>query len=705
MNKQTLIKLICLVNSFMVLGEKFGEPIKGGIFMKKFIAVILSSAMIFGGTSGVFADEAIPAALEQTISTVKDKIEIPKEYSEFEYSINTYDDKERYNLNWEKKEYDSDERKYSISVSIDAEGNIYSYENYGVMSWKRGDFSIKNQKSKNECLKAAEDFLKKVLPENYSEFELCDNSVNGNFVFRQVKNGIPVRSNIVNIMIDLETLNIISYNFNKADYVNKDFEGKENIISKEEASKIFFDNAKFEPAYYFYYDYRTKEKKIFLAYSPNNLYDSSIDAKTGEPFKSEPYYLWDMKAENSMATEDAGSAGKRADLSEEELSEVDKSKDLLSKEEADSEIRKLIPNSADLKEISSAGLSRDRIDTDKYIWNIDYKNGYAAIDAKTKKLRSFYIYNDQLDVDIEGVETAKEVSEERKAKALEFINKVEPEKVSLIELEPSEGLRDGYLSFVRKVNGFKFYENSINVTFDKDDNIIGYNCYWYDSVKFPEAKNIIDSKEIFDKIKETADFDLIYENFEKNKKRNIVLAYSFIKTTETAPYIDAKTGEELDYEGKKYNREFKIPESYPDIKGHWCEKYVNTLLDRNIYVKREMFLPDEKITKKELLDYYKSFDEKTMKDFKDSDEFITREEICKVISKTLGYDKLAETDAFKNPFNDVSDTDNGFGYMAIANALDIVTAGEDGGFYPDREITNAEAAKIIFGIENNLRGY
>ncbi|MCI8805512.1 MAG: hypothetical protein HFE59_06400 [Clostridiales bacterium] len=668
--------------------------------MKKFIAVILSSAMIFGGTSGIFADESIPAALEQTILTVKDKIGIPKEYSEFEYSINTYDNKERYNLNWEKKEYESDDGKNLISVNIDAEGNIYSYENYSVMAGKRGDFSIKNQKSKGECLKAAEDFLKKVLPENYSEFELCDNSINGNFVFRQVKNGIPVRHNVINITMDLKTLDIINYDFNKADCVNHDFESKENIISKEAASKIFFDNAKFEPAYYFYYDYRTKEKKVFLAYSPDSLYNNSVDAKTGEPFKSESYYLWEMRAKESMADE-AGGAVKKADLSEEELSEVDKSKDILSKEAADSEIRKLIPEGAELKEMESAGLSRDRIDTDKYIWNINYKNGHASFDAKTKKLRSFYIYNgNQPEADIEnGGETKKEVSEERKAKALEFINKVDPEKADLIELEPSDGSRDGYLSFVRKVNGFKFYENNITVTFDKDDNIIGYDCYWYDSVKFPEAKNIVDSKEIFDKVKETADFDLIYENFEKNKKSNIILAYSFIKTTETAPYIDAKTGEELDYEGKKYSREFKIPESYPDIKGHWCEKYVNTLLNSNIYVKREMFLPDEKITKKELLDYYMGFDEKTRKDFKDSDDFITREEICEVISKTLGYGKLADTDAFKNPFNDVLDTDDGFGYMAIANALDIVTMGEDGGFYPDREITNAEAAKIIFGIE------
>ena len=104
--------------------------------MKKFIAVILSSAMIFGGTSGIFADESIPAALEQTILTVKDKIGIPKEYSEFEYSINTYDNKERYNLNWEKKEYESDDGKNLISVNIDAEGNIYSYENYSVMAGK-----------------------------------------------------------------------------------------------------------------------------------------------------------------------------------------------------------------------------------------------------------------------------------------------------------------------------------------------------------------------------------------------------------------------------------------------------------------------------------------------------------------------------------------------------------------------------------------
>jgi len=671
---------------------------KGGIFMKKFIAVLLSSAMMFGGVRGVFADEVIPTALEQTILTVKDKIGIPKEYSEFKYEINTFDgsEKERYTLIWEKKEFDEEKGRDSISAGVDAEGNIYFYENYGIIADKR-DGSLKNQKSKSECLKAAEDFLKKILPENYSEFELCDSNGNNHFVFRQNKNDVPVRFNLAEVTVDSETLGIVSYNFNKADYADGNFEDKASVISEKDASDIFFENVKFEPEYFFNYDYRTKEKSVFLAYNPERLYGNSIDAKTGDLIKCDVYNYMFARTEDSMNDKESGaSKGEEINLSEQEISEVEQSKDLLSKEEADSEIRKVLPESVRFKELQSAFLSKENID-DKYTWIIDYENGYASIDAKTKKLKNFYLYNNNNgDFPTDGKK--EEVSEERKAKALEYINKIAPEKVESIEFSEESSAYD--LNFKRKVNGFDFNDNYINVTFDKDGNIISYSSYWYDSVKFPKAENIIDGKKIYEEIKDKAGFDLIYEYCEQNNKNNIVLSYSFINGDNTAPLIDAVTGKELGYDGKEYKREFKLPESYPDVKGHWCEKYVNMLLNNGIYVKREMFLPDEKITKAELLEFYNNFGEETRKAFKDNKDFISRKEICKVISKTLGYGKLAEKkDAFNNPFVDVSDTDDGFGFMAAANALGIITADGGGNFYPDREITNAEAAKIICDLE------
>ena len=663
--------------------------------MKKFFALVLSIFMLIGN-SVVFAEDTTSSEkLEKIILSVKEKIDIPEEYTEFDYSFNSSEDKNLYYLNWTKESNESNNDKQEITVSIDEDGNIFSYSFFDMKN-NENDFSKK--KSKQECLKVAEDFLKKVLPNNYSEFKLFNSNGNENFVFKQFKNDVPVRFNQIEIYVDPVNLNVITYEFSNADYLNCNFEDLTGIIDKEKAFDLISSNIKLEPEYIFNYDYKTKEKNVFLVYSPRNFFSKAIEAKTSKLIHCDEFNNSRYTNEKLEYSKDSSES---EGLSEKEIAEIESSKNLLSKEEANLEIQKLLPKGVDLKEMLNANLSKDLVDVDKYIWNIEYDNGYASINAKTKQLIHFMTYNFD---EIDEKDSYDGISQEKKDKAYEYIKKVAPDKVNNIKLIEENSNYWG-LNYVRQINGFNFLENAIDITFDKDGNIESYACFWYDSIEFPKENNIMNKNDILGKIRNIAGFDLNYEICKRNTESDVVLAYSFNDFYKLAPYFDAVNGKELNYNGSEYIRKFNIPDEYPDVKGHWCEKYVNMLLNNGIYVERELFLPDEKITKGEFFEVYGSrygtFDV-DFKDFKDNNGFITRKEMCNVITNIFNYTKLTDKDIFKNPFKDIDESFDGFGNMAIANALGIITADNEGKIYPDRFVTNAEVSKIICVLNDIL---
>ena len=703
--------------------------------MKKFVAVVLSAFMLFCGTNLSFAENDIPEVLYGTILSVKDRLHIPAEYSEFEYVINDYDDREKYNLIWRKenkKEPDSEKIAVrddgEISVDVDVNGNIFSYNCWENNSEKS---TIKDRKSREECLNAAASFLKTVVGDNYSEFKFeKDLSDNNLFVFRQYKGDIPVRFNTANISVDNVSLKVLNFYFANADYIKRDFEDADGVMKFEEALKGFCDKVSLEPEYIFNYDYKTKEKNIFIAYRPKSVfYNKEIVAITGDLLECNMNYNGNFRS-NSMKQEydTADAGGAASTLSEQELAKIDEARELPGKEDADKEIKRLLPEGIDLGELRGAQLTKDRVDG-KYIWNINYEQGNAAYDATNKRIKRFYSYKSEIvplkpdevseteDFNEVTAENYDKVFNERKLKAEEYIKKAAPEKVDLIEFEENDSDCDR-ICFVRKVNGLSFPENAVRVEFDESGKIRSYDCEWYDSVEFPAAENLIPTLDIVKKVQEKAGFGLIYEmggkkgslaeefarrNDYKNKKEDVVLAYSFIDLNSFAPFISAQTGKELNYDGTEYKGNLKAPESYPDIKGHWCEKYVNGLLNSGIYIKQteaDGFLPDNNITKNQLFESYDDFyDEDIMKVLKDKNEPITRKELCKVISMFFGYDKIAEKNIFKNSFKDIDDSDKDLGCMAAADALDIVSADDEGNFNPSGYITNAEAAKALYMLE------
>lgn len=681
--------------------------------MRKILSAILSLLIIFGNSSGIYAQEDTPEELTAAIISVKEKIGVPDEYTEFNYSLDDSEGKNIYNLEWNTKEKEPDGGTDTILASADAKGNIYSYDLY-----KCGDdsHSFGKNKSYGECVFAAQEFLKKVMPQNYSEFKPIGETNGWLLTFRQYKDGVPVRANTVTMHIDRETLEILNYNFPGADRLNRNFPENGKGMTAEEAAEIIINEGLIKPEYVLNYRWKSRgaeEKNVMLAYRPERFEKTAIDANTGEIIKwtEENYYgMYDEGAKMRSSASGDAAAEESIALSDAETAEIETTKALLSKEDADKEIRGAVPEGTDLGDIVNARLSKDFIDEDKYIWSIEYSDGYASIDAKEKRLICFYKYNYN-DYDEEDGEYESESGEYEniiKAKAEEYIEKNAGDKISSIKFS-EERSSYGDLVYIRQVNGLDFCQNKIRVSFDGEE-IDGYSYTWYDSIVFPGTENVIKAEDIFKELEKTSEFGLCYEINEKEYTdkdagydNNCVLAYSFIYTDKFSPYIDAKTGEELNYNGEKYEREFSAPESYPDIAGHPCEKYVNALLNEGIFIKREKFLPDEKITKSEFSQFYRVFDSETGKSLKNDESFITRREMSGLLCSVLGYEKITKKDIFKNPFSDVSDSDGELGSMVIINSLGIMKD-ESGMFYPDREITNAEAAEIIYFLAEFISG-
>lgn len=671
--------------------------------MKRFIFALIMAVMILGACLSVSAEE-MSDELKSVIIAVKEKINIPDEYSEFDYSYDNVNGYKRYSLEWVKKEKSEENGTYIynpeiIKIITDEKGSIIYY----AVSKNYEEVSISKQKTKQECIKAAEDFIKMIMPDTYSEYKYDKNDYidSSMCIFKRYKNNVSVEFNDIVVIVNKQNLDIIGFGLMNSEYFDSVFDKTDEVINKDKAIDYYLDYADYKPKYQFSYDFYTKEKKVFLAYGKSDFGNRAVDAKTGdiidisfgEKIDRDSYgYNKEM-----MEEVDAG-AGDSERLSEEEIKKIEAAGNLISKETALEEIKKAVPENIKFKDAEYTSLSKNLMeDGDEYIWNISFENGYASINAKTKEIISFYSY-DEYDI---GTEEEEMISEKRQTAARELIKKLAAEKADKVEL--SEKSSSNYeLVFVRKVNGYEFPANNISIIFDKNDKIVSYSCSWYKSVKFPDDGKLIDRKEAFSKIRNSGGFDLGYNISDENQEKKVVLTYCLKDIEKISPYIDAKTGKELDYNGSEYKSEVDAFESYPDIVGHWCEKFVNSLRENNIYIKRKMFMPDEKITKKELLNYYATgFSDEIRKIYTNNNEFITRREMCGVISYTLDYKMLTDKEnLFKNVFTDVEETDEGFGDMAAANAMGIITADKDGKFYPDREITNAEAAKIIYALED-----
>ena len=687
--------------------------------MKRKISFLLALTMVLTFIPfSSFAAQNYDKQLKEAIVKSKELFNIGDEYDKFNHNINSYDGKTVFYLNWS----DSKGKLGNIDVSMTVDGIVTSYG-----KWKP---TYEEQKpklpkiSREEGLKIAKNFIKKVSPEFVDKIKYIDTSEPLNvhsgsygYYFVRVENEIPYYNNNIDIYMDNSTGEVINY------YSNWDmdlvFPDAKDIISSEKAQELYKEKIGLSLLYKSNY---TREKpKVYLAYGPLNT-NLGINAKDGEVVNLNDYLRFYDK------NMDMGGRGEAVEeeLSPDEKKAIEDITGLISQKDAEKIGREIL--GLDSKyELGYISLNKNWRD-DSYYWQMDFNKGsdtkayYAniSIDAKTKELISFY-----KNISMDANKKVQYNEEQALDIAKEYIKKTNPDKFELIELNknpvdvrPLEDQRNYNFEFIRKVDNAYVQQDSISILVDAiEGQIIEYRINWSKG-DFPPKDNIIPINKAYNILFNDIGMELKYitphrysESSKDNKK--VILAYGL--KSEKPANIDANTGTILNNQGEPFK--ISTVKSYSDIDKSYAKDKINILAQYGIALPGEKFNPKEKINQRDFLyllakanaPYFEVDNENDAlytyviragiikADEKAPEKIVTKEEGIKYIIRALKYDEIADlNEIYKDLFKDTKDIDPKLkGYVSIAYGLRIVE-GAGGKLNPKAELKREDGANMIY---------
>lgn len=669
-----------------------------------------------------FAEQNYDKQLKDAIIKSKKLFNIGEEYDKFEHRVTSREGKTYFYLTW----WDSKDKLGSIDVSITSDGTVISY---GKWEPSYGEQKTRLPKvSKEEGLKIAKDFIKKVSPEFADNIKHIDRSEplnlysNGyNYYFVRTEKGIPYYNNNIDIYVDNSTGEVRNY------YATWDmnivFPEVKDPISLDKAQKLYKEKIGLDLLYKL--SYAGDKPKYYLAYGPLNA-NQGIDAKDGElVILTDYYHIFDRVAE-------AGGGGYGAVKEEESLSpgEEEAIQDvtgLISQEEAEKIGRDILKLDSGYK-LGYISLSKNWRDANTYHWQMDFiKESQASsdyvsisIDAKTKELVSFY-----RNIPFQEGKKAKYDEKQSLDIAKEYIKKMSPDKLEKMELrirpERENHLSSQnsyYFEFVRKIDDAYVEEDGIYIQVNAIDGQIGeYRLNW-NKGDFPPKDNTIPIDKAYDILFKDIGMELKYivpgaYGSDSNEKKEAKLVYGL--KSEKPANIDANTGDILNYWGEPFKSSKVV--SYKDIDKSYAKEKINILAQYGIALPGEEFKPKEKITQRDFLyllakansPYFEIDGSKdklysylinlgiVKEEEKNPEGMVTKEEGIKYVIRALKYDKIADvSEIYKDLFKDTKDIDPKLkGYVSIAYGLNIVE-GNNGYINPKAELKREDAANIIY---------
>lgn len=652
-------------------------------------------------------------SLNKNIEKIKTLFKIGDEYEHFnKHQYDDHNGKNITNLSW------SDPNN-NINVEIDEEENIIGY-------WKSDFISDKDKRiykfpkiTKEQGEKIAKDFIRKLYPDILDKIKSDENDSiyhrndlkAYHYSFVRTENDIFYNENNVNISVDTQTGEITSFNISWEKDLK--FADKKDIISKDEAKKIYNDNIDLELLY------STKEtdkdEKSYLAYRIIDT-DKTVDANSKDILSTSytsAYPIYGNIFYPAMEN-----------IPIEKENELISSKKIISRKEVGEKIIDTFKlgkgyevNGYKLMGIKDKDICIWQVMVMKHIENHGSGSG-ATINAKTGEIMNF----SDPGFSMENEKGSKYSKEELLKKANELIKNSNPEKYKEVEYIENENedliYRNNNISsfsFVRKANGIKVENDGFNITLSNDTgNVQSYNYNWSD-LEFESLDNIIQK----DKAKEILlkDRELVLEyQKETNKKetKDVKLVYDFKEKYST---VDAKKAEIID-NTKELMEKAKVKE-YQDIKNSFAKNQIQKLQDYIILFEGEEFKPKQDITQEEFFQllsqtkgiyyfynnqdymYKRLIDEGILKkEEKNIEGKVTREEAIKYIIKAFGQEPLENLGDIYNIEYDDADkiSTNLKGHIAIAKGLGLISG--KGNFRPKDNLTREEAAILIYNILN-----
>lgn len=772
----------------------------GGVEMqvKKIFAIALSLMLFLVSIVPVFAEESQTISISEDMQVInidneeddieikkkeakisKDKaVEIAKEAlkSYFEYET----DEKKFESRIEFREDYRSEGEYSwsiewrryeenTSVSIDVWINS---DNGTIRSINLREYDRNNgaptiaQITEEEAKIKAEDFVKRVKPDEYKEAKFEENKYPGfrgntNYYFNYIRyvNGVPFPNDRISVQVDGLKGKVVGYDYNWHKEVN--FPSIDLNIDKEQAEKIMRDNVEMKLRYISSRnrnDYNEKVKEAKLVYNHRFENGSMVDVKEG---------IMISKREKELEEE------KIKDITEERKEEIFKSAKMVTKqakEISEDRAREIIGKY--MSELYGEQYEVDRlryIEDDDY-WRTNGKKAWVAnltkeesfrrrdhgeitIDALTEELIYAHKY-DSFDQETEEHESSI-TWEEGYDKAIEAIDRYFPGKIKDIDTEAKyikrTSIRNGkkmpelkyYFTFHRKVNGIDYTEDNISIEIDTEEgNIEGLRFRWNDEVNFPEVDKAMDKEEAVEIFFEKNKPELTYTKINNstdiyNPDWEIKLVYILPYVYQRGNNIDAFTGKFLNYSGEEVSdADNKFRES---IKDHESQKELSILASQGIIDTKEFDLEKE-VTKieaiKMLVDAkgYRPYMARRAKELKfsnvkkddenykylqmavnygildneevkfDGDDEINKEELAEMLVKLLGHGEIAKLEnIFKISYKDAKKVSKDkIGYVAISQGLNIIKD-NNGKFEPRDKVKMIDLAIAVYNALGNLK--
>ena len=682
---------------------------------KKAVSALLLLCMMT--TLFTFAAEQDSEELTQVILSVKERIQVPEEYSEFEYYYHKNQWNEgTYQLSWSQKK----DTYRSISVGTDSEGNVLSYYQYRE---DETQFNENQTLSEEEAIRLAESFLYRANEKARERlfYERTENLA-GSFLIRFTEkvHGIPVIGSMGTINISKASGEVLSMNLNNL-YAIEKYPSAEGVIDLQKGQEAYLEKIGVEASYQLYYDWQDKSVTPFLAYTPKDYGSYAVDALTGEKIKIENGYsvyprgMYDMAKESAMAGSGAGG------LTESEQKEVSNTLNLISKEEALKKVNTYFGNGKTFT-LNHAGLSRNTYDQDRYEWQLGGADGElysnATVDAVTGTVLSFYSGQAE-------EEKGKTTQEEAYEQVVKILKENAGELFEHYELreEPEKEEEEFFtFAFDRVENGFKVNGNTIGATVSSHGVITSYSIQYDKKAVFTPATLTAAPEEVLKAFSKSGDFELYYYPMtsydQKDNKHTLTvhLVYDFARQPRN---LDVVTLGELDEKGKPYQENNKPV--YEDLEGHWAKETIDLLAYNDFYmIKENQFLPDQQVTQGDFLTYLLKFDYIEFEDQEklyeyalrtklileseiDPQGLISRKEAAKFLVRKLGMENLTKRpEIFNYPYADEIDSSYQ-PYVSLCYALYLLNGDTQNHFNPDQGLTRAECGVIILNLFRGTR--
>ncbi|MGI6450182.1 MAG: YcdB/YcdC domain-containing protein [Desulfitobacteriia bacterium] len=684
-------------------------------------------------------------SLEQAIRIVKGNFTVPPEYTEFSSGFSTYQDRQSWSLNWNA----TGEAGGSFSSQVDAQsGEILSLHSW-MPAGEKQDYKLP-AKTRTEVKSIATEIVKKLTGAKYSQLKFQEDqgiipldlygSPSYSFRWQRTFNGIPVQSNGVNIQLNADNGQVISYNL---DWDNLSLPAQNGAISSQKAAEAFSQNEMLQLQYFLPSAYRIlapgSKEQVQLIYQlkPNSL----IDAFSGKPLVlNQELWLAGAGLDADIAARNESSLKKEIPLTPEEQAEIDRNTTLLTQEQAIAAVKKWLTIPADCS-LQTMNLRADSSRRDTKAWYFEWssaakdkrQNITARVDAANGELLSFNLYNSPIPLAENASEKPALTRDEAQKAAEDFLQKIQPAKFKETRLKSDDSLasviRPGSstsltFTYERMVKEIAFPSNGISVTVDLlTKEITAYNLNWW-SLSFPELTQAMPKNQAESTFLKGRPLVLTYILVSNNEGKEAKLVYQPALEGSVSNILDAKTGSFLDWQGKPLNKEPQALK-FTDISGLQAEKEIAALGLAGIFGEYgQSFKPENGLTVEAYLrallmlnngaaNYGLTPDEVLkkarqagwLKEDLTPSQNVSRELFSTIIVRYLGLEKIA---ALENIYRlEAEDADllpaQAKGYVALATGLKIIGL-KDNKFNPGQTVTRAEAASsIIKALSCGLR--